>query len=129
MVMGVNAMPAVLDAPIPAARPGLGVLGRILLAAVFAAGLVVGSASGLGLGLYVPFAGVGVYLALRRPRMSIGWMLFGVGWGFALVSSRIDAPLGQFEAGTVDLGDKVFIAVQGLGYVAAFVSTSRGLPF
>jgi hypothetical protein len=121
MVAGMKAMPLVVDAPIPAARPDLGMLGRILLAAVFATGLIVGYSSGLGLFLYFPFAGVGAYLVARRPRMSIGWMLFGIGWGFALVSSRIDVPLAQVEAGTVDLADKAFIVMQGLGYVAAFM--------
>ena len=121
MVVGVRTLQAAVEVPIPAAKPDLGVLGRILLVAVFAAGLVVGYSSGLGLLLYVPFAGVGAYLATRRPRMSIGWMLFGIGWGFALISSRVDVPIEQIEAGTVDLADKVFIVLQGLGYVAAFM--------
>jgi hypothetical protein len=54
--------------------------------------------------------------------VSIGWVLFAVGWGFALIASRVDASPAQFEAGTVDLADKVFIVIQGLGSVAAFVS-------
>lgn len=121
MVTGVRALPAALGAPIPVAKPDLNVLGRVLLAAVFAVGLVVGYTSGLGLFLYLPFAGVGAFLALRRPRMSIGWMLFAVGWGFALISSRIDATPEQFQAGTVELADKAFIVLQGFGYLAAFV--------
>jgi hypothetical protein len=121
MVGGVNALPVAIDAPIPVARPDLGALGRILLAAVFALGLVVGYSSGLGLFLYLPFAGVGAFLAVRRPRMSIGWLLFAVGWGFALLASRIDVPLGQFDAGTVDLADRVYLVFQGLGYVGAFL--------
>lgn len=116
-----NAMPVALETPIPAAKPDLGVLGRILLAAVFGVGLLLGYSSGLGLALYIPFAGVGAFLALRRPRMSIGWMLFAVGWGFALISSRVDASLGQFEAGTVELADRAFIVLQGFGYIAAFL--------
>ena len=121
MVVHVNAMEVALEAPIPATRQDLGVLGRILLAAVFAIGLVVGYSSGLGLALYIPFAGVGAFLVLRRPRMSIGWMLFAVGWGFALVSSRVDVRLEQFDAGTVGLAGVAFIVIQGFGYLAAFV--------
>lgn len=71
MVDGVNALPAALMAPIPAARQDLGVLGRMLLAAVFIPGLAVGYTSGLGLAFYIPFAGVGAFLILRRPRMTI----------------------------------------------------------
>jgi hypothetical protein len=125
MVVGVNAMQVALEAPIeapiPAATADLGLVGRILLAAVFVVGLVVGYTSGLGLFLYIPFAGVGAFLVLRRPRMSIGWMLFGIGWGFALISSRIDATLEQFQTGTVELADVAFIVLQGLGYLGAFV--------
>jgi hypothetical protein len=121
MVVCVNATHIAVEAPIPVAKPDLNILGRVLLAAVFAAGLVVGYTSGLGLFLYIPFAGVGAFLALRRPRMSIGWMLLGVGWGFALVSSRIDATPEQFQAGTVELADVAFILLQGFGYLGAFV--------
>jgi hypothetical protein len=121
MVALVNATQVALEPSIPVAKTDLGVLGRILLAAVFAIGLVVGYTSGLGLLLYIPFAGVGAFLALRRPRMSIGWMLFAVGWGFTLISSRIDATTGQFEAGTVELADKAFMVLQGFGYLGAFV--------
>ena len=78
MVVGVNAVHVAVESPVPATRPDLGVLGRVLLAAVFAIGLFVGYSSGLGLFLYSPFAGVGAYLVVRRPRMSIGWMLFGI---------------------------------------------------
>jgi hypothetical protein len=121
MVVDVNASQVALEAPIPATRPALGVLGRILLAAVFAAGLVLGYSSGLGLALYIPFAGVGAFLALRRPRMTIGWMLFAVGWSFALISSRVDATVAQFEAGTVELADMAFIVIQDFGYMGAFL--------
>ena len=114
-------MPVAVEAPIPATRPDLGVLGRIFLGGVFLVGLILGYASGLGLALYIPFAGVGAFLALRRPRMSIGWMLFAVGWGFALISSKVDVPLAQFEAGTVELQDRAFVVAQGFGYLAAFV--------
>jgi hypothetical protein len=125
MVVRVNAVQVALEAPIEApigaARTELSVLGRLVLAAVFVVGLVVGYTSGLGLFLYIPFAGVGAFLVLRRPRMSIGWMLFGIGWGFALISSRIDATPEQFQAGTVELADVAFIVLQGLGYLGAFV--------
>ena len=121
MVVYVNSMQVAVEAPLPVAKTNLSLLGRVLLAAVFAVGLIVGYTSGLGLFLYIPFAGVGAFLALRRPRLSIGWMLFAVGWGFALISSRIDATPEQFQAGTVELADKAFIALQGFGYLAAFV--------
>src|SRR5215212_7160108 len=121
MVVCMSVLQATVDAPVPAERRALTVLGRVVLAGVFALGLLVGYSSGLGLLLYVPFAGVGAYLAVRRPRMSIGWMLFAVGWGFALISSRLDVSLAQFDAGTLDYADRVFFALQSFGYVAAFL--------
>ncbi len=37
---------------------------------------------------FVPYAGVGTFLVLRRPRNVIGWILIGLAWFFVLVDVR-----------------------------------------
>ena len=43
------------------------------------------------LAAYVPYAGVGSVLVMRRPRNLIGWVLLGIGWTFAVSFLPIDA--------------------------------------
>jgi hypothetical protein len=43
------------------------------------------------LAAYVPYAGVGSVLVIRRPRNLIGWVLLGIGWTFALSFLPFDA--------------------------------------
>jgi hypothetical protein len=70
----------------PDSRP-LGWPGRIAVIALVVPALLVGLASGYGFLAVAPYGFVGVFLAIRRPRNSVGWLLLALGWafGFAFV--------------------------------------------
>jgi hypothetical protein len=84
-------------------RPRARVLaGRLVLAGLLLAGLVVSIPSGFGVLWFVPYAGVGTLLVIRRPRTSIGWILIGIGWCLAIATTSINATAAQFDSGSLD---------------------------
>jgi hypothetical protein len=95
--------------------------GRVAVVGLVAAGAFVGAGSGLiWLVPFIPFAGVGALLAIRRPRTSIGWILIGLGWSFAILMAPVQATAQQFADGTADLPSAVLAVAQGGGGPAAF---------
>lgn len=84
-------------------RTRTGLLGVVALAVLSVVGLILGAPSGFGLLWFVPFAGVGTILAVRRPGTSIGWLLILLGWAFVLVTMSIDATPTGFVNHTVGL--------------------------
>jgi hypothetical protein len=110
---------------------------QVAILGVVVAGAVVAAGSGpIWLGPFIPFAGVGALLAIRRPRTSIGWILIGLGWSFAILMAPVHATAQQLAAGTADLPAAVLAVAQGGGGPAAFflfallavVFPSGGLP-
>ena len=110
---------------------------QVAILGVVVAGAVVAAGSGpIWLAPFIPFAGVGALLAIRRPRTSIGWILIGLGWSFAILMAPVHATAQQLAAGTADLPAAVLAVAQGGGGPAAFflfallavVFPSGGLP-
>jgi hypothetical protein len=83
------------------ARRQLGRVASGVVWLVVVAAVVVGAPSGFGLLWAIPYGGVGAVLAIRRPSSSIGWLLIGFAWAFALVTASVDATAAQFADGTV----------------------------
>jgi hypothetical protein len=81
-------------------RP-LGLPGRITVTAVVALALLVGLTSGTGLFEAAPYGLVGGFLAIRRPRSSIGWLLLLGAWSFAVSSLTTPASVAQLTSGAV----------------------------
>lgn len=81
-------------------RP-LGLPGRIGVMAVVALALAVGLTSGTGLFEAAPYGLVGGFLAIRRPRSSIGWLLLLGAWSFAMSSLYTPASVAQLTTGAV----------------------------
>ena len=81
-------------------RP-LGLPGRITVTAVVALALLVGLTSGTGLFEAAPYGLVGGFLAIRRPRSSIGWLLLLGAWSFAVSSLSTPASVAQLTSGAV----------------------------
>ena len=81
-------------------RP-LGLPGRIAVMAVVALALLVGLTSGTGLFEAAPYGLVGGFLAIRRPRSSIGWLLLLGAWSFAVSSVSTPASVAQLTSGAV----------------------------
>ena len=81
-------------------RP-LGLPGRITVTAVVALALLVGLTSGTGLFEAAPYGLVGGFLAIRRPRSSIGWLLLLGAWSFAVSSLTAPASVAQLTSGAV----------------------------
>ncbi|HEX2756307.1 MAG TPA: hypothetical protein VHM48_12635 [Candidatus Limnocylindrales bacterium] len=117
--------------PYPLGRPA-----RVLLGVLLIAGAIVATPSGFGLLFFLPNAAVGTLLAIRRPRNSVGWILLGLGWGFAIVTMSVDLTPAQFAAGNLDpitVGLAVIGAASGpalflLFAVLAIVFPSGRLP-
>ncbi len=115
------------ERPVPtavAARPEaihpLGTLGRIAIVIPAVVGAVIAAPSGFGLFWFVPYAGVGTLLVIRRPGTSIGWILLGLAWAFALVTLSVNATAGQFIDGSLGLVDAITAVVSAAAGAAAF---------
>ena len=80
----------------------LGVLGRLVVGIVVAVGVLASIPSVFSLLWFIPYAGVGALLVIRRPRQSIGWLLLGIGWAFALVTLPVPATGDQITSGTIE---------------------------
>jgi hypothetical protein len=94
--------------------PELGLLARIaVVGVVIAGGLVAALAtpSGLGLVWFIPFAGIGALLAIRRPRTSIGWILLALAWLSATVFIPVERD--QFADVTVSWPLRLFAFIHG----------------
>jgi hypothetical protein len=74
-----------------------------------------------GIVLYVAYAGVGSYLAIRRPRNSIGWLLVVTGWALGAGSTRITQALLETLAAATPW-DAIRIWVSGCLWAVAFVA-------
>jgi MFS family permease len=118
-------------------NPTLGPARQVAVIGLVVAGALVGAGSGpIWLVPFIPFAGVGALLAIRRPRTSIGWILIGLGWSFAILMAPVQATAQQLADGTADLPSAALAVAQGGGGPAAFflfallaaVFPSGGLP-
>jgi hypothetical protein len=110
---------------------------RIALGGLMVVGAVLAAPSGIGLIWCVPYAIVGMLLAVRRPETSIGWLLMVLAWLMvATIGIPIAATPSAFEDGTVDpltAGLAVVQSSAGLGLfyglaVLAIVFPSGRLP-
>jgi hypothetical protein len=77
------------------------VLGGAIAAYAASAMLLAGKPGALSLVIllagFVPYAGVGTILAVRRPRNPIGWLLLAIGWTFAVSFLPIDATAHELQ--------------------------------
>jgi hypothetical protein len=110
----------------------LGLAGRLALVGLVIGGAIVGVTSPTGpTGLeFIPYAGIGALLVIRRPRTSIGWILLGVGACYALLSVPVSARAEQFADGTVGLPLALFATIHsGLGTTAFFLYAVLAMVF
>jgi hypothetical protein len=125
------------DSRTSSARNQLALPARIVLGVIVVAGAVLAAPSGIGLVWFIPYASVGMILAVRRPDTSIGWLLMGLAWLMvATIGIAIGASPAAFENGTVDpltAGLAVVQSSAGLGLfyglaILAIVFPSGRLP-
>jgi hypothetical protein len=81
--------------------PPLHLAGRILVVAIVAVALAIGLTSGTGLFEATPYGLVGGFLAIRRPRNAIGWLLLAGAWSFAVSSINVPVTAAQLTSGSV----------------------------
>lgn len=101
----------------------LGWPGQVTVAGLVVAGAFVGTGSQLGpvwFLIYIPFAGVGALLAIRRPQTTIGWLLLAQGWMFAIILAPVRATVQQFADGTFDGPAGILAAIRGGSGPATF---------
>jgi hypothetical protein len=101
----------------------LGRAGRVAVLGLVVAGAIIGAGSQVGpawLLIFIPFAGIGALLAVRRPQTSIGWLLLAQGWMFAIILSPVHATIQQFADGTFDIPSGILAALQGGAGPATF---------
>ena len=101
----------------------LGWAGRISVLGLVVAGAILGARSQvgpIGLLVFIPFAGIGALLAIRRPQTSIGWILLVQGWLFAIILAPIHATIQQFANATFDVPSGMLAVAQGGAGPATF---------
>jgi signal transduction histidine kinase len=110
----------------------LGWVGRLAIVGLVIGGAIVTATSPVGpsgLG-FIPYAGIGALLVMRRPQTSIGWILLGLGSCYALLSVPVSARAEQFADGTVGLPVALFAIVHsGLGTTAFFLYAVLAMEF
>jgi hypothetical protein len=110
----------------------LGLAGRLAIVSLVIGATIFTATSPIGpVGLgFIPYAGVGALLIIRRPRTSIGWILLGMGLGYALLSRPVEATAEEFADGTVDLPVALFAIVHGgMGTTVFFLYAVLAMVF
>ena len=92
--------------------PPLGMAGRILVVAIVALAFAVGLTSGTGLLEALPYGLVGGFLAIRRPRNPIGWLLLAGAWSFALSSFTVPATAAELGSPAVPAPELALAVIQ-----------------
>ncbi len=93
---------------------------RLGLAVLIVAGLVVSAPSGFGIMWFVPYAGVGSLLVVRRPTMSIGWILLGIGWALTIATLSLDVTAQDYVDGSLDPVTAVLSVLSSSAGLAGF---------
>ena len=100
------------------ARPGQ--IAAALLMVMLGSVLSLVLAGVVGLGLFVAYAGIGAFLALRLPHNGLGWMLMLLGSGLALGNARVDGDPALLSLGSMDAGQALAVWANGSGWALAF---------
>ena len=67
------------------------------------------------------YAGLGAYLAVRRPANPIGWLLMLTGWGLVIGNVPATAPLDALRAGTLTPAQAAAAWANGWGWILVFI--------
>jgi hypothetical protein len=110
-----------------AARP-LGMRGRVAVGMLCVLGVVASAPSGFGVLWFVPYAAVGAVLMIRRPRTSVGWFLFALGWSLAFAATSVDATAEEFAGGTVPV-PLALLAVVPWGSIGFYLFAVLAITF
>lgn len=95
-----------------------------MVVAVFIGGLVLAVVGGdvLTVTLYVPYAAVGTFLAIRRPGNVVGGLLVLFGWAQCLGTLRVTASKEALVAGTASVPERLAASATGTLWAYAFVA-------
>ncbi len=93
---------------------------RVVLGALFLAGSILAAPSGIGLVWFIPYAGVGTLLAIRRPGTSIGWLLLALSWAMVFVLAEVGGTPDAFADGSVSIATAVLAVLQANAGLAMF---------
>ena len=100
-------------------------LARLLLAISFVVGLWYGFRDISSAVQFVPYAAVGIFLVIRRPRNIIGWTLLGLAWFFVLIvtPNHVDLAVLQTRSAAPVLEALAWVAswVGSAGFALIFV--------
>ncbi len=97
-----------------------GLIGAAVLVAIVGSVLSFVLAGVVGLGLFVAYAGIGAFLALRLPHNGLGWMLMLLGCGLALGNARVDGDPALLPLGSMGAGQALAVWANGSGWALAF---------
>ncbi len=100
------------------ARPGQ--IAAAVLVVILGSVLSLVLAGVVGLGLFVAYAGIGAFLALRLPHNGLGWVLMLLGSGLALGNARVDGDPALLSLGSMDAGHALAVWANGCGWALAF---------
>ncbi len=82
-----------------------GLAGRIVLILLLLAAVPLVASDVTAFAQYAPYAAVGGFLAIRRPRNAIGWLLIGIGFAFIGTSTPTDLDVTALQDGTASPRD------------------------
>ncbi len=101
----------------PATRQ-LPIAARSLLLATTSFGLVLAAllSDASGVLFFGAYAGIGTYLAIRRPANSVGWLLLLAGWGLAAGTVRVTVPLDELLAGELAPAARALVWASACGW-------------
>ncbi len=91
----------------------LGRAGQVAIVGLLVVGAIVGliRPPGIGFVWFMPYAGVGAILLIRRPQTSIGWILLALGWNYAIVTANVPGTIDQFADASLDVPVKLFAVI------------------
>ena len=100
----------------------LGRVGRAALAGTVVGGAILASGDSITFLFFATYGAVGAFLAIRRPRNTIGWLLIAIAFGFiATTTNPADVDIDALIRGDGTTRDALVVWLSGWGGWATYV--------
>ena len=109
----------------------LGWPGRVVLGILFLAGLWLVRVDPFTVLFFVSYASVGTWLAVRRPRNFLGWLMVVIAFGFSSTTTTSDIDLAALTMGAAPLAERLDVwigAWSGYAVLTGFIALTVLFP-